>query len=373
MFLKSRLSASYKLKLCVGAVAVIGFTSLPAIAQDELNLDFSDDGEIQQLLPEEDNGTALIDSSMDDPMAIETEELAPDMSDVDDVAAEALPEGITVVDEVEQTEAAQPSAPLDAPQDPNNVILTTPAIPSAQPVSEEVEEDLFFDAEQLVPQSELSRKGAPSKVDPVLNPGTRLVVTRTTANPGSREAQLVAAERATKLGRFESALQIYDGLYARNKRDPNILLGRAVTLQRLNRIEEAINAYEEILDIRPNNLEAQINLHGLMGQRYPAVARRNLVELFDNNPGSVPAIAQLAMVEAKLGNYTDAIKYLGIAASIEPENANHLFNMAVVADRAGDKKKAVDFYEQALEIDTLYGAGRSIPRESVFQRLAELR
>ena len=110
-----------------------------------------------------------------------------------------------------------------------------------------------------------------------------------------------------------------------------------------------------------------------MGQRYPAVARRNLVELFDNNPGSVPAIAQLAMVEAKLGNYTDAIKYLGIAASIEPENANHLFNMAVVADRAGDKKKAVDFYEQALEIDTLYGAGRSIPRESVFQRLAELR
>jgi tetratricopeptide (TPR) repeat protein len=368
MFLKPRLSASYKLKLCICTAAVIGFTSLSAQAQDELDLDFSDSGEIQQLLPEEESNTDLMDSSMDDPMAVEAEMDAPAVEE------DGLPEGITVVDEAEQADVAVPPVePLAAPQDPNLVDVTTPQIPSAAPVAEDVEEDLFFDAEQMIPQSELSRKGAPSKVDPMLNPGSRLVVTRTTANPGSREAQLVAAERATKLGRLTSALQIYDGLYARNKRDPNILLGRAVTLQRLDRIDEAINAYEELLDIRPNNLEAQINLHGLMGQRYPAVARRNLVELFDENPGSVAVIAQLAMVEAKLGNFSDAIKYLGIAASLQPENANHIFNMAIIADRAGDKKKAIEFYEQALEIDTLYGAGVSIPRDSVFQRLAELR
>lgn len=370
MFLKSRLSASYKLKLCICTAAVIGFTPLSAQAQDEFDLDFSDGGEIQQLLPEEESNTDLIDTSMDDPMVVEDEMDTPPAED-------GLPEGITVVDEVEQSDVAVPPVePLNAPQDPNLVDVqgvTTPEIPSTVPVTEEVEEDLFFDAEQMIPQSELSRKGAPSKVDPMLNPGSRLVVTRTTANPGSREAQLVAAERATKLGRLTSALQIYDGLYARNKRDPNILLGRAVTLQRLDRLDEAINAYEELLEIRPNNLEAQINLHGLMGQRYPAVARRNLVELFDDNPGSVAVLAQLAMVEAKLGNSSDAIKYLGIAATLQPENANHIFNMAIIADRAGDKKKAVEFYEQALEIDTLYGAGVSIPRDSVFQRLAELR
>jgi Tfp pilus assembly protein PilF len=58
---------------------------------------------------------------------------------------------------------------------------------------------------------------------------------------------------------------------------------------------------------------------------------------------------------------------------MEPQNAGHVFNMAVIADRAGDKKQAITYYEEALEIDTLYGSGRSIPRDAVFERLAELR
>lgn len=348
--------------------AVVCLVSSPVLAQEEFDLDFSEDGEIQQLLPEEtdsqlmDTGPAEEDSVMEGAAEEETPENGTN-----------LPEGITVVDEVEQP-VAPPVEELPVPQDATAVQdISVPAIPRTEAPEEAAEDDLFFDAEQLVPQTELSRKGAPSAVNPLYNPGSRLVITRKTANPGSLEAQMVAAERASKLGRFESALEIYNGLYARNKRDPNVLLGRAITLQRLGRIEEAIRAYEEILNIRPGNLEAQINFQGLLGQRYPAVARRNLLDLFNEHPGNVPVLAQLAMVEAKLGNYTDAIKFLGVAASIEPNNAGHVFNMAIVADRAGDKKRAIEYYEQALEIDTLYGASKSIPRESVFQRLAELR
>ena len=58
---------------------------------------------------------------------------------------------------------------------------------------------------------------------------------------------------------------------------------------------------------------------------------------------------------------------------MEPQNATHLFNMAVIADRAGERDQAIQYYEEALETDTLYSAGKSIPRESVFQRLADLR
>ncbi len=47
--------------------------------------------------------------------------------------------------------------------------------------------------------------------------------------------------------------------------------------------------------------------------------------------------------------------------------------MAVVADTAGSKKEAIQFYEQALEIDTLYGKGDAIPRSQIFERLAGLR
>ena len=273
------------------------------------------------------------------------------------------------IQEVEQAPAAPESEVLESPE-----TAEIPEMPDAVAGDEEFDEDLFFDAEALVPTSELSSQGgAPAKVNPAVSPGSRLVVATKKYNAGSKEARLVAAERAMKLGRYESALQIYDGLYASNKRDPNILLGRAVALQRIGDDDGALLAYEELLKRRPNNVDAQVNMQGLLSKRYPAVALRNLMELHEENPGDVSIIAQIAVVEAQMSRYPEAIRYLGMAASMEPDNPSHVFNMAVIADRAGDRKKAIQYYEEALEIDTLYTAGGSVPRESIFERLAQLR
>jgi len=346
------------LQVSVFTIAAGGLFGLPTIAQaqdlmptdepsiDDLSLDLPEDSAIQPLLPDADIEPMGEPPIVDDIQPVQ--EIVKEM-DMDP----AMPEGADLTPVVSEVDALS-------------------NVPEAAPV-EEFEEDLFFDAEALVPTSDLSRDGAPSKVDPVLSPGSRLVVTRKNANPGSRDARLVAAERAMKLGRYESALEIYDGLYASNKRDPNTLMGRAVALQRIGRDDEAIDAYENLLNIRPKNIEAQVNMQGLLGKRYPAVALRNLLELREENPGNTSIVAQLSVVEAKMGRYADALRYLGMAASMEPQNAGHVFNMAVIADRAGDKKRAIQYYEEALEVDTLYGSGRSIPRESVFERLAELR
>lgn len=319
----------------------------------------------------------------------------------DEAPAEASEMVDQILEKIEPSEMASPAAStatatpppeavikeVEAPPMPEDVSLQAgqsamprpdatpatevPTIPAA--MEPEFDENLFFDAEALVPTSEISKKAAPSKVDPSLNPGSVLVVSTKTANANSIEAQLVAAERARKLGRDESALEIYQNLYAKNRRDPNVLMGRAATLQSLGRIDEAIQAYEELLAVRPKHLDARVNMQGLIGKHYPAVALRSLKDIYADNPNNPGVIAQIAVMEAKMGQYDEAIRYLGVAASMEPQNANHLFNMAVIADRAGDKKMAIQFYEEALEADTLYGASRSIPRESVFERLAQLR
>ena len=242
----------------------------------------------------------------------------------------------------------------------------------AAPVDTE-EEDVFFDAEALVPKGEIARKGAARKVDPKVSPATRLVVVRKNSEAGGKPAQLVAAERAVKLGRFDSALEIYDRLYATNKRDPNILMGRAITLQKLGLADEAITAYEELLKIRPKNIDAQINMIGIMAERYPAVALRRLDDLSKNNPRNVGVMAQAAFIHAKIQNFPDAIRLLGMAASLEPRNAGHLYNMAIIADQAGSSDEAIKYYEKALETDALYGSSKSIPRDAVYERLAQLR
>ncbi|HBR69789.1 MAG TPA: occlusion derived virus envelope protein 66, partial [Rhodospirillaceae bacterium] len=106
---------------------------------------------------------------------------------------------------------------------------------------------------------------------------------------------------------------------------------------------------------------------------YPSVALRRLLDLREEQPNNAGVAAQIAVVQAKLGNLEEALHFLGIASSMEPNNAGHVYNMAVIADRAGSKSEAVKYYEQALELDSIYGRGETIPRESVYERLANIR
>ena len=312
----------------------------------------------------------------------EAQEEALDINDVlQEIDATLPPEGSAVEQIVPETVGATTAQPetneLAEPMAANTEAAieqagNIPDIPSLNAADEE-EETLFFDADTLVPQGEVARRAAPRRVSPVTEPGSKLIIVKKDHGKDSRRAGLVAAERAMKLGRYASALKMYEDMYAKNKRDPNILMGRAEAYQRLGENDFAIQAYEELLDLRPNNIEARINMLGIIGQKFPAVALRQLMDLREDNPDNVGIVAQIAVVQAKLGDFDDAIRYLGIAASIEPQNPAHIFNMAVIADKAGDKKQAVTFYEQALEIDTLYGKGGAIPRDAVFERLASLR
>ena len=186
-------------------------------------------------------------------------------------------------------------------------------------------------------------------------------------------AQLVAAQRAQALGLYDSAVQIYDELYSKNKRDDRILMGRAVVMQRMGRIDEAIAAYQELLDKSPKNKEAQINMLGLMTEKYPSVALRRLLDMEKEQGKSAALAAQIAVAHAKLGNFKEALSYLGVASSLEPNNAGHVFNIAVIADRSGDRQMAKAYYERALDVDSANGSAEGVPREVIYERLATLR
>ena len=84
--------------------------------------------------------------------------------------------------------------------------------------------------------------------------------------------------------------------------------------------------------------------------------------------------AQLGIIEASLGNYESALKNLGIAASLEPKNPQHYYNMAIIADRQGRKEQAIKFYEKTLEIDTMsHSSQKKISRDVIYNRLVKLR
>jgi Flp pilus assembly protein TadD len=232
--------------------------------------------------------------------------------------------------------------------------------------------DVYYDGIN-VPSGSMAKAVGPRKLDPTQEPASKFVIVEKTHNANDREAQVEAASRALKLGRYDAAVEMYQKLYDKNPRDPRIVMGLAVAQQNSGMVEQAIQSYQNFLDIKPNDTDATVNMLGLVRQQYPAVALRRLKELADKYPSNAGIAAQIGITEGQEGNFDEALRYLGIAASMQPQNAAHLFNMAIIAEKKGDKAKAVNYYEQALEVDAVYGGGTSVPRDKIYSRLSRLR
>lgn len=231
----------------------------------------------------------------------------------------------------------------------------------------------YFDAASQIPTSQMATDIGPRKVDPVLEPAQKYVIVTGAKKESDPEAMLVSANRALKLKRYDAAVEMFEQLYDHNNRDPRILMGLAVALQHAGRDESSLMVYDELLDIAPGNREAIVNMLGLLRKQYPSVAVRRLLDLQNEYPNDPMIAAQLGVTRADMRDYDEAEKYLGIAISLEPHNAQHYLNMAVVADRQGNKTNAVSYYEEALQVDAVYGNGRSIQREVIYDRLSVLR
>ncbi|MCB1782997.1 MAG: tetratricopeptide repeat protein [Alphaproteobacteria bacterium] len=287
---------------------------------------------------------------------------------IDEISEAAQPDDATLVDSDDASSGVDDASPASRGDGDVFSADDSPSIAGPSGVSS----DEFFDAESLVPQGEMA-KSTPHKVNPRLQPASKYVLVRKDFAQDTYSAKLVAADRAMKLGRYDSAVDILDSLVKSNSRDPRALMSRAVALQKLGRFDEAMADYEKTEKLDPNNIEVKVNMLGLLGTKFPAVALRRLLDLHESHQDHVGIVAQIAVVEAQLGDFQNAMKYLGMAASMDPDNASHFFNMGVIADRAGETKVAVSYYEKALELDSIYGAGKTIPRDAVYERLAQIR
>lgn len=271
------------------------------------------------------------------------------------------------VEPVADAPAAEPTEPL-TPVPEETETASSETNPEPIPHSGQ-----YYDSDSIAPDPGLGGIGAPREVDPRYEPGSTFVVVSRTAGPETRSARLIAAQRALKLGRYSSALEMYEQLYKQYPKSHQVLMGLAVAQQQNGFSESAIATYEELLMHEPKNTDAIVNMLGILKTQYPSVAYRKLKELWEKNSENPVVAAQLGLASASLGNAHDAIRYLGVAATLEPSNPFHFYNMAVISDRAGAHKDAVDLYEKALELDAMSGSSRSIPRDEIYDRLSHLR
>jgi protein O-mannosyl-transferase len=135
----------------------------------------------------------------------------------------------------------------------------------------------------------------------------------------------------------------------------------ALTLGKLNRIDEAIEHYEKALQLKSDSHEAHNNLgNALMkkGQIDEAVKHyEKAIELGKNlkikralPPGFADAHYNLANALTKQGRLREAIEHYSQALEIEPDNIDTLSNLGFALAQQGSLDKAVQYYNRTLKL-----------------------
>ncbi|MAS87813.1 MAG: hypothetical protein CMH30_07555 [Micavibrio sp.] len=191
---------------------------------------------------------------------------------------------------------------------------------------------------------------------------------------------LKLARQAVSGKRYDDALAIYDRLARQNPTNYDILIGRATTLEYMGRREEAIAAYNKVLQISPNDTRAKTMRDQLMAgapmatkPAAPATAPQPTPQQPAPVAQSGAISAQQAIALANANQYQQAMSVITQVRAREPNNALHAYTAAIIYDRAGDRSMATRLYEEALELDAMQGSVNGLPRGQIYDRLSVIR
>jgi Flp pilus assembly protein TadD len=153
-----------------------------------------------------------------------------------------------------------------------------------------------------------------------------------------------------------SARDSYQRALAREPNNRDALLGLAAIDVRNGQLESAEARYLKLLESDPRDSQAIAGLVALRGRLDPAASESRLKTLIANQPASPDLQFALGNQYAQQSRWSEAQAAYFKAYSIDPENADYAFNLAVSLDQLHQKKPALDYYQRALTL-----AGKRTP------------
>lgn len=160
--------------------------------------------------------------------------------------------------------------------------------------------------------------------------------------------ELTAADDAYDNEDWDTALSGYDSVFAKIPMATDLHLKRGNTLQRLERYEDAIAAYEAAADSEPA-LRSQVDQ--AVARIRVAMGDLGAIETLANSASSREDLFNLGEVEFSKGNTDSAKEWYEKASAADPEWALPLFKLALVALNTGDIPGAKEFFAQVVAKD----------------------
>ena len=147
-----------------------------------------------------------------------------------------------------------------------------------------------------------------------------------------------------------AAREAYHRALAREPTSRDALLGLAAVEVRSGQLDSAESRYAKLLETDPRDATALASLLSLRGQLDPVTAESRLKNLLATHPDAAPLHFSLGNQYAQQSRWSEAQGAYFKAYSVDPENADYAFNLAVSLDRLHQKNLALDYYQRALAL-----------------------
>lgn len=146
------------------------------------------------------------------------------------------------------------------------------------------------------------------------------------ANPLDKEALLTVAQSYEAQGDFDTALELLDNYFAQveDEKDPALLYMYARLLAWFKDFDNATYVMDQLLEVTPNNIDFKLfraQLAVWNNGDYD-LARSFLEDIYPKRPKDLSVLLTYASLELNQLNVVEAQKYLDIAKSISPGNAD---------------------------------------------------
>ena len=142
----------------------------------------------------------------------------------------------------------------------------------------------------------------------------------------------------------------YQRALAREPTNRDALLGLAAIDVRGGQLNSAEARYLRLLEIDPRDSHAVASLISLRGQLDPVASESRLKSLIASQPESALLHFSLGNQYAQQSRWSEAQGAYFKAHSVDPENADYAFNLAVSLDQLHQGKLALEFYQRALAL-----------------------
>jgi Flp pilus assembly protein TadD len=147
-----------------------------------------------------------------------------------------------------------------------------------------------------------------------------------------------------------AARDSYQKALTREPNNRDALLGLAAIDLRNGQLESAEFRYRKLLEIDPRDSQAVAGLVALRGRSDPVASESRLKTLIAGQPEAAQLHFSLGNQYAQQSRWREAQAAFFKAHSIDPENADYAFNLAVSLDQLHQKTPALTYYQRAIAL-----------------------